>query len=438
MSKTNFLDSINVESPCVKSWSEMRGDNKVRFCDHCAENVNNLSRFTRKEARRLVRQANGSICVRYVRRPDGRIETLKKNLHQISRQTGIAAGVLGASLGVSTAAYAQQPTTIETARNAAAQTVEIQTSDQPNAAISGTLSDPNGAVVPFALVTIFNEQTGFYQTANTNQDGFYEFKNLSAGTYKLKFEAGGFEPKETAQISVGEGAAVESQNAQLSVQSVQEQVSVGGNEVTTFTTVGLIALSTDSAKEPGKLFLAVENENLADVKKYIAQGKRVNGKEKSYGGNSPLHVAVENGNLEIAEILLNAGAKVNSKNADKRTPLMMLDEDAAPEFVNLLILHGAKINLADKAGNTALIFAASYATREVVQTLISSGADVNAVNKLGETALMNAAQEGDPETVRLILSAGANVNARNRDGKTAFDLTEIDDAKQFLTAYGAR
>lgn len=415
----------------------MRGDNQVRFCDHCAENVHNLSHFTRKEARRLVRQANGSICVRYVRRPDGRIETLKKNLHRISRRTGIAAGVLGTALGVSTAAYAQQPTT-ETARNDAAQTVEIQTSDQPNAAISGTLSDPNGAVVPFALVTIFNEQTGFYQTANTNQDGFYEFKNLAAGTYKLKFEAGGFEPKETAQISVGEGAAVESQNAQLSVQSVQEQVSVGGNEVITYATVGLIALSTDSTKEPGKLFLAVENDNLADVKKYIAQGKRVNAKEKSYGGNSPLHVAVENGNREIAEVLLNAGAKINSKNADKRTPLMMLDEDAAPELVNLLILHGAKINLADKAGNTALIFAASYATKEVVQTLISLGADVNAVNKQGETALMNAAQEGNPETVRLILSAGANVNARNRDGKTAFDLTEIEDAKQFLTAYGAR
>lgn len=435
MSKKGFLDLIEIKNPCFQSWNEMHGGDQIRFCDHCAKDVHNLSRFTRKDARRLVRQSNGSICVQYVRRPDGRIETLKKQLHQITRRTGIAAGILGTSLTVSTLAYAQTPT--DAVQIDSAQTVEIQKSSEPSGAVSGTITDANGAVIPFALVTIFDEQTSFYQTANSNQEGFYEFKNLPAGTYKLKFEAAGFEPKEAAQISVGEGAALESQNEQLNVQTVQEQVNVGGEKIEseTFTTMGVM-VSTVSTNKPSKLFLAVENDNLEDVKKYVAMGKRVN--SKGYDGNSPLHVAVENGSVEIAEILLNAGAKPNSKNGDKRTPLMMLDEDASPELVNLLLRHGAKINAANKEGNTALIFAASYATKEVVQALISAGANVNAANKQGETALINAAESGDPETIQILLSAGADAGARNRDGKTALALVKNEDARQYLIAYGAR
>lgn len=434
MPKKNYLDSIEIKTPCLASWEEMRGNNQIRFCEHCAKDVHNLSKFRRKDARKLVAKSNGSICIQYVRRPDGKIETLKKQLHQVSRRAGIAAGVLGTSLTVSTLAYSQTPT--DQAQPDAAQMVEVQKTAEPNGAISGTITDPNGAVIPFALVTISCEQTGFFQTANSNAEGFYEFKNLPAATYKVKFEAGGFEPQELAQVSVGEGAAVESQNAQLSLQTLQEVVNVGGKvETETYVTMGIVAMDYKQTKQPSKLFLAVEDNNLEDVKKLVAAGKRVNA--KSYDGNSALHVAVENGSFEIAEILLNAGAKINSRNDDKRTPLMMLDEDASIELVNLLLRHGAKINQTDKEGNTPLIFAASYATKEVVQTLISAGANINQANKQGATALMNAAEAGDGETVQILLGAGANHAALNRDGKTALSLAKDETARQYLIAYGA-
>lgn len=410
----------------------MRGNEQIRFCDHCSKDVHNISAFRRKDARRLVAQSNGSICIRYVKRPDGRIEIIKKQLHQIAGRAGIAAGVLGTSLSISTLAYAQAPTA-DAPQTDQTQTTEIQKSGEPSGAISGTISDQNGAVLAFALVTISCEQSGFFQTANSNADGFYEFKNLAGGVYKLKFEAGGFESKETTEIAVGAGAAIESQNAQLSVQTVQEQVNVGGEGRAESVQIMGIMVSTVSIKQPGKLYLAVEADNLEDVKKYVAAGKRVN--TKGYEGNSPLHVAVENGNAEIAEVLLNAGAKINGKNSDKRTPLMMLDEDASPELVNLLLRHGAKINATDKQGNTALIFAASSATSQIVQTLIGAGANINAVNKQGETALMNAAESGDAESVQALLGAGANANARSRDGKTAFDLVKDETARQYLIAY---
>jgi Carboxypeptidase regulatory-like domain/Ankyrin repeats (3 copies) len=432
MSKFNTLDAVEVKTPCEQDWKTMRGGSDIRFCDHCAKDVHNLSEMTRKQARKLVAQSNGGICVRYLRRPDGRIQTLKNSLHQITRQTGIAAGVLGTSLAVSSLAYAQTPP--ENNQTETVQIVEVisEKSDTPNGTISGTIFDPNGAVVPFAQVTITNEQNNFYQSVNSNQEGFYEFKDVPNGDYKLKFDAGGFNSKEIAQVSVNGGEAT--QNAQLAVQNLQEVVTVGGDsETETYVTVGVMV----SNFKTNRMVMAVENGDLEEIKVRVAMGERVNVKDKGYGGNSPLHVAVEHGNLEIVQFLLNSGAKINSKNAEKQTPLMMLDDDATPELVNLLLRHRAKINLVDKQGNTALMLAAEYAKAEVLQTLISAGERVNAVNKQGRTALMIAADNGDLENVKFLLGAGANAQTVDKEGETALSSASNDEVKQVLLAYGA-
>jgi len=434
MSKITFLDSIDIALPCSESWDEMRGSEQIRFCSHCAENVHNLSEMTRKQARKIVAASNGNVCVRYVRRPDGRIQTIKNTLHQISRRTAVAAGVLGTSLSVSTLAYAQ--TTAEPTPVDSAQIVEVvgEKSDSPTGAISGTITDPNGAVVPFAFVTLTNEQTNFYQSGNSNHEGFYEFKDVPTGEYKLKIDAGGFASKEIAQVSVGGGE--QNYNAQLAVETMQEVVTVSGNEKVEYGIMGGMGIMVSTVRY-NKLVMAVESDNFDEVKMRVAKGDRINVKDKGYGGNTPLHVAVENGNLEIAEFLLQHGAKTKTKNSDGRTPLMMLDEDAAPELVNLLLIYGAKINLADKQGNTALIFAAEYASNDVVKALISQGANINQLNKKGETALMRAAASGELEKVKSLLVAGANAQARNKEGETALSVTSDEGVKQILIAYGA-
>lgn len=434
MSRINLLDSVKIETPCEQDWKTMRGNDEMRFCDHCAKDVHNLSAMTRKRARKLVAQSNGGICVQYLRRPDGRIQTIKNTLHRITRQTGIAAGVLGTSLTLSTLAYAQ--TSTNNNQNEAVQIVQKagERNDNPNGTISGTITDPNGAVIPFAFVTITNEQTNFYQSANGSQEGFYEFKDVPRGSYKLKFEAGGFASKELAAVSVN-GDGEETQNAQLAVQTFQEVVTVG-NDLPQLE-YGMMGGAMISIERTNLMVIAVENDNLEEIKVRVAMGERVNAKDKSYGGNSPLHVAVEHGNLEIVQFLLSAGAKINSKNVEKQTPLMMLDDDAAPELVYLLLGYGAKINLADKQGNTALILAAEYAKPEVLQSLISAGANVNAVNKQGRTALMAAADNGEPENVKLLLGAGANAQIIDKTGETALSATGSEEVKQMLIAYGA-
>ncbi|HBP23887.1 MAG TPA: hypothetical protein DEA08_39675 [Planctomycetes bacterium] len=71
------LDRISVASPCTESWEDMRGDDRVRFCGKCEQDVYRLTDLPRVEAYALLERARGGeeICVRYARRADGTIVT---------------------------------------------------------------------------------------------------------------------------------------------------------------------------------------------------------------------------------------------------------------------------------------------------------------------------------------------------------------------------
>ena len=59
--------------------------------------------------------------------------------------------------------------------------------------VSGTVSDPSGAVIPGAQVTIVNDTTGFTRTGTTDAAGLYRLLDLPEGTYTLTVSARGFQ-----------------------------------------------------------------------------------------------------------------------------------------------------------------------------------------------------------------------------------------------------
>ena len=58
--------------------------------------------------------------------------------------------------------------------------------------ISGTVTDPAGAVMPNVSVTATNEATNLERTVTTDADGFYTVTNLPAGAYSITVEQSGF------------------------------------------------------------------------------------------------------------------------------------------------------------------------------------------------------------------------------------------------------
>lgn len=69
------LEDIEIQSPCDVPWDSLRGNERVRACGRCRENVYNISAMTRVEALRLIRANEGRVCVRIHRRPDGTVVT---------------------------------------------------------------------------------------------------------------------------------------------------------------------------------------------------------------------------------------------------------------------------------------------------------------------------------------------------------------------------
>lgn len=65
------------------------------------------------------------------------------------------------------------------------------------AMIVGTVSDPEGAVIPNAKVTITNVASGTHIKTVTNQMGEFRATSLRLGSYKVKVSAKGFHTVET-------------------------------------------------------------------------------------------------------------------------------------------------------------------------------------------------------------------------------------------------
>jgi hypothetical protein len=72
---TSPLDNIKIASPCSANWEGMYGTDRKRLCGECNMNVYNLSAMTRSEAENLIMNAEGRLCARFYRRPDGTIVT---------------------------------------------------------------------------------------------------------------------------------------------------------------------------------------------------------------------------------------------------------------------------------------------------------------------------------------------------------------------------
>ncbi|MGB8510213.1 MAG: TonB-dependent receptor [Pyrinomonadaceae bacterium] len=65
-------------------------------------------------------------------------------------------------------------------------------SAQFRAGVQGTVTDPNGAVVPGATVTLTSKETTRAQSTTTSSDGFYRFSQLAPGQYTVTIEQAGF------------------------------------------------------------------------------------------------------------------------------------------------------------------------------------------------------------------------------------------------------
>ncbi len=94
-----------------------------------------------------------------------------------------------------------------------------------NGNVTGAVTDPSGAAVPGAIVTLTDSSTHIALTAETNSAGLYVFQNVNVGTYDLSVERAGFRKSVVAgqQVTTGTNLTL---NVTLQVGATSEIVEV--------------------------------------------------------------------------------------------------------------------------------------------------------------------------------------------------------------------
>ncbi len=110
-----------------------------------------------------------------------------------------------------------------------------QVSGQASAGITGTITDPSGAVVPDAKVTVKNDATSVSSTTTTSSAGTYSFKGLNPGKYNVTVEAQGFKKGVQSDVNV-EVSTTSTIDVQLATGATNETVQVTAESIALNTT----------------------------------------------------------------------------------------------------------------------------------------------------------------------------------------------------------
>jgi ankyrin repeat protein len=122
---------------------------------------------------------------------------------------------------------------------------------------------------------------------------------------------------------------------------------------------------------------------IQEVKKQIEEGK-IEVIDEMY--DTFLHYAVKQRNFKDVKFLLNSpNIDVNAQNLYKRTPLHSAVIKGDVEIADLLIKAGADINFKDENGDTPLHVAVVFGRFKMIQFLINAGASTNIKNIHRET-----------------------------------------------------
>jgi ankyrin repeat protein len=165
-----------------------------------------------------------------------------------------------------------------------------------------------------------------------------------------------------------------------------------------------------------ELFEAVQTSDAKRVEGLLNRGVPLDTRDADK--DTPLHKAAFWGQRDIAEMLIGRGAPMELLNKDNDSPLTMAVAGGEKEVVALLLTHNANVLHRNKWNSTPLHKAAWKGHRDCALLLIEHKAEVNAINDAHDAPLHRACENGHKEVADLLLGHAALVHAHNKVGAT--------------------
>lgn len=143
-----------------------------------------------------------------------------------------------------------------------------------------------------------------------------------------------------------------------------------------------------------------------------------------------LHWAAQDGDVEIAELLIRHGADVNMIDDGGQTPLQIASAAGYVDFARLLLENHADVNLGVE--DTPLILASSYGKEDTVKLLIQYGAEIDKKDYDGRTALFYAKAHKQKEIQKILIKSGARTDIIDKYGISLADLDRKEIRKKVV------
>jgi ankyrin repeat protein len=176
-----------------------------------------------------------------------------------------------------------------------------------------------------------------------------------------------------------------------------------------------VALTTGlGAAGPAPVADAAMKRDTDAVRTLLKNGEDVNAAQGD--GMTALHWAARNGDLELTQMLLYAGANVKATTRlGGYTPLLMAADLGHAGVIAALVAGGADVKAANALGTTPLMLAAASGNPQAIAILVENGAEIEAKERtFGQTPLMFAASHNRVEAITALIKLGADLKATSK------------------------
>lgn len=174
-----------------------------------------------------------------------------------------------------------------------------------------------------------------------------------------------------------------------------------------------------------KMFAALEEGNLEDLKSYLRKGADINARSSTSW--TTLHFAAKGPSLEVTKFILDQNLGVNVKDVKGQSPLHIAAAHGRKNIVEFFVREvGVYVDDLDNSGKTPLHIAAQNGYKDVVELLLKSNANVGIKSFDDFTPLHYAVKNNHMGVIKVLLGKEVSVDIN----KAKYNMTSLHIASK--------